>query len=59
MKTTEFITSEGLGDYRKTADVRREVFGLPYPAATGVICERLSRPGSLISVEATAVRQRK
>ena len=37
VKTTEFVTPEGLGDYRKTAEVRREVFAPPFPAATGVL----------------------
>ena len=55
VKTTELVVPEGLGEYRKTADVRREVFVPPYPAATGVICERLMRRGALLSVEATAV----
>ena len=56
VKTTEFITQQGLADYRKTADIRRELFSPPYPAATGVICDRLSSPGTLIAVEAVAVR---
>jgi enamine deaminase RidA (YjgF/YER057c/UK114 family) len=57
VKTTEFITPVGLRDYRGTADVRREVFTGPYPAATGVICERLSQPGAMIAVEATALTE--
>lgn len=56
VKTTEFITQEGLADYRKTADVRRALFAPPYPAATGVICDRLSSPRTLIAVEAVAMR---
>jgi enamine deaminase RidA (YjgF/YER057c/UK114 family) len=55
VKTTEFITSDALTDYRQTAGVRRDVFAVPYPAATGVICERLPKVGALISVEAIAV----
>ena len=38
VKTTEFVTPEGLGGYRETAAVRRDVFASPYPAATGVVC---------------------
>jgi enamine deaminase RidA (YjgF/YER057c/UK114 family) len=57
VKTTEFIIPGGLRDYRGTADVRRDVFGTPYPAATGVICERLSRPGAMIAVEAIALTE--
>ncbi len=55
VKTTEFITPEALADYRHTAEVRKAVFATPYPAATGVISDRLSRPGALISVEAIAL----
>ena len=43
VKTTEFVTPAGLADYRKTADVRREMFAPPYPAATGVVCEAADR----------------
>jgi enamine deaminase RidA (YjgF/YER057c/UK114 family) len=57
VKTTEFIIPSGLRDYRGTADVRRDVFATPYPAATGVICERLSRPGAMIAVEAIALTE--
>ena len=55
VKTTEFVVPTALAGYRQTADVRREVFAAPYPAATGVICERLPRAGGLIAVEAIAV----
>jgi enamine deaminase RidA (YjgF/YER057c/UK114 family) len=58
VKTTEFVTPAGLGEYRRTADIRREVFAAPYPAATGVICEALPTPGSLIAVEAVVVTAR-
>lgn len=54
VKTTEFITAAALPDYRKTADVRCEVFEPPYPAATGVICDRLPDPRTMIGVEAIA-----
>ena len=57
VKTTEFVTPAGIGDYRLTADVRREVFDAPYPAATGVICDRLADPSAQISVEIIAVRE--
>jgi enamine deaminase RidA (YjgF/YER057c/UK114 family) len=55
VKTTEFVTPAGLAAYRSTADVRRDVFATPYPAATGVICEALPTPGALIAVEAVVV----
>jgi enamine deaminase RidA (YjgF/YER057c/UK114 family) len=56
VKTTEFVTPEGLGAYRETAAVRRDVFAAPYPAATGVVCEALPTAGAQIAVEAVAVR---
>jgi len=53
VETTEYIvTTDG---YRGTADVRREVFRPPYPAATGVIVAGLLRPGALIEISAVAV----
>ena len=55
VKTTEYIVPAALKDYRGTADVRRDVFAVPYPAATGVICERLGHPDAMIAVEATAL----
>lgn len=53
VQTTDYITTtEG---YRATADVRREVFGAEFPAATGVIVAGLLRPGALIEISAVAV----
>jgi enamine deaminase RidA (YjgF/YER057c/UK114 family) len=53
VQTTDYITTtEG---YRATADVRREVFGTRFPAATGVIVAGLLRPGALIEISAVAV----
>lgn len=55
VKTIEFVTPEGLRHYRETAQVRREFFQPPYPAATGIICEALLRPEMMIEVDAWAV----
>ena len=53
VQTTDYITTtEG---YRGTADLRREVFGERFPAATGVIVAGLLRPGALIEISAVAV----
>lgn len=57
VKTTEFITETGLKDYRGTANVRRNIFHAPYPAATGVICEGLPNAESQILVEAIAMKE--
>ena len=54
VETTDYILS--LEDYRKTADVRREVFkGPPWPAATGVVVNSLVRSGALIEIKAVAI----
>ncbi|MEE8302253.1 MAG: RidA family protein [Candidatus Tectomicrobia bacterium] len=55
VKTIEFVTPAGLRGYRDTANVRREFFAAPHPAATGVVCEALLRPEMLIEVDAWAV----
>lgn len=55
VKTTEYIVPAALRDYRDTADLRRQLFAPPYPAATGVICDALPRAGSQIVIEAVAV----
>lgn len=55
VKTIEFVTPTGLRRYRDTANVRREFFQTPYPAATGIVCEALLRPEMLIEVDAWAV----
>ena len=54
VSTTEYVTTTE--NYRRTADVRREVFGgPPYPTATGVIVAGLLREGALIEISAVAV----
>lgn len=54
VSTTEYVTTTE--NYKRTADVRREVFGgPPYPTATGVIVAGLLREGALIEISAVAV----
>lgn len=54
VETTEYYLT--LENYDKTAAVRRKVLGgAPYPAATGVQCAGLIRPGALIEIKAIAV----
>jgi enamine deaminase RidA (YjgF/YER057c/UK114 family) len=55
VKTVEFVTPAGLRGYRDTANVRREFFQSPLPAATGIVCEALLRPEMLIEVDAWAI----
>jgi enamine deaminase RidA (YjgF/YER057c/UK114 family) len=53
VETTDYyVTLEG---YAKTADVRREFFRHPYPAATGVQVAGLIRPEALIEIKGIAV----
>ncbi len=56
VKTTEFITADALESYRGVGQLRREVFGGEFPAATGVVVNSLMRPGLLIQVDAIAIR---
>src|SRR5262245_47553707 len=53
VETTEYITTTE--NYRGTAEVRRELFRPPYPAATGVIVKGLLREGALIEISAVAL----
>ena len=53
VETTDYyVTLEG---YDGTADVRREFFRHPYPAATGVQVAGLIRPEALIEIKGIAV----
>lgn len=53
VRTVDYIIDRK--GYSLTADVRREVFGSAFPAATGVVVKELLGRGVLIEVEATAV----
>jgi aminoacrylate peracid reductase len=53
VETTDYyVTLEG---YARTADVRREFFRPPFPAATGVQVAGLIRPEALIEIKGIAV----
>jgi enamine deaminase RidA (YjgF/YER057c/UK114 family) len=56
VETSEFFVWSD--DYKKTADVRREFFTPPYPAATGIPVLRLIRAQALIEIRAIAMRPR-
>ena len=53
VQTTEYVTTTE--SYRKTAEVRREVFRGRFPTATGVVVAGLLREGALIEISAVAV----
>ena len=55
--TREYITTTDR--YRETADIRRQYFPEPFPAATGVIVAGLLRPGVVIEIEAIAALSEK
>lgn len=53
VETTDYVLS--LDDYKKTAQLRRELFkGPPWPAATGVVVSGLVRKDALIEIKAIA-----
>jgi len=53
VETTEFVLS--LDDYKKTAQVRRDLFkGPPWPAATGIVVGGLVRKDALIEIKGIA-----
>ena len=55
VKTVEYVAPAGREAYPRSGRVRTELFGRPYPASTGVICQRLLRSDLLIEVDAVAV----
>ena len=52
VETTEFYVPNP--HYKKTAQVRREIFKGRYPAATGIPVNRLIRKGALIEIRSVA-----
>ena len=58
VKTVDYIVPGALGSYRHTGDVRRELLGPVYPAATGIIMPRLAHPEAMIQVDLIAARAR-
>jgi hypothetical protein len=49
------VTPAGLPRYRETAAVRERLLAKPYPASTGIVCERLLRPEFEIEVDPLAI----
>jgi len=54
VKTVDYVHWSVRSDYRKTGRVRREVLDEPYPAATGIVVNRLPHPDALIQIDAFA-----
>jgi enamine deaminase RidA (YjgF/YER057c/UK114 family) len=57
VKTVDYLTPAAVGDYKKTADVRRECFAPDFPAATGIIMPRVRHPDALIQIDLVATRR--
>jgi enamine deaminase RidA (YjgF/YER057c/UK114 family) len=55
-KTVDYITSDGLNQYKATGKVRRARLGPVYPGATGIIMSRLKSRGALIQIDFIASR---
>ena len=55
IKTVDYIAPQAVPDYLVTAKVRREYFKGNYPAATGIVVNRLLRDDWLIEIEALVV----
>lgn len=55
VKTVEYVTPDGLADYRKVAAVRERLLQAPWPASTGIVCEGLLRPEFKIEVDPLAL----
>jgi len=55
VKTVDYIVPEALQDYRATGEVRRDYFKDNFPAATGIVVNRLLSKESLIEIDAIAV----
>jgi enamine deaminase RidA (YjgF/YER057c/UK114 family) len=57
VKTIDYITPAALGEYVRTADVRREFLAPVFPASTGIIMPRVAHPDALIQIDIVASRR--
>ena len=55
VKTIEYVTPDGLADYRGVAAVREAALRAPWPASTGCVCRALLRPEFLIEIDPFAI----
>ena len=56
VKTLDYIAPEGVADYKSTGRVRRDRLGPVYPAAAGIVTDRVAHPGALLQVDCVASR---
>ena len=54
VKTLDYISVQGVADYKSTGRVRRDRLGPVYPAAAGIITDRVAHPGALLQVDCIA-----
>ena len=55
VKTVEYVTPQGLANYRHTAPIRSELLSAPWPASTGAFCHGLLRPEFEIEIDPMAM----
>ena len=56
VKTLDYISVQGVADYKLTGRVRRDRLGPVYPAAAGIVTDRVAHPGALLQVDCVASR---
>ena len=59
VKTVDYLTPEGLLDYKYTGKVRKENLGPVYPGATGILMSKVFDNESMISINMTAAKGEK
>lgn len=55
VSTIEYVTPEGLANYRGVAGVRERILRAPWPASTGAVCAALLRPEFQLEVFPMAI----
>ena len=56
VKTLDYVSVQGVADYKLTGRVRRDRLGPVYPAAAGIVTDRVAHPGALLQVDCIASR---
>ncbi|MDP7511989.1 MAG: RidA family protein [Dehalococcoidia bacterium] len=56
VKSLDYIAPQATLQYRDTGPVRKDFYGGSYPAATGILINRLLRPEAHVEVEVLAVK---
>ena len=56
VKTLDYVSVQGVADYKLTGRVRRDRLGPVYPAAAGIVTDRVAHPGAPLQVDCIASR---